>query len=249
MWMLSSAAQSSNILLSPSSNSTRLSGMDIDVNQSYAVAVSALSQTSDWYSTYGSQLTAAETRISSESLKLYCFGDVYDQNGNTLYSNVVFTPYTYNTTINIYGDGKPTAWPMDGIVMVWTAPGDVTDIGQFNASEPASHTIIVMPKGASMVCKQIMYGHALVSSVTLHATEIQKSAELASVFLDDVEPPRVLSAETLVMIIVLEAAAIIAVIGLWTRQPALIIIALGIAACAILFKSSIAGFLLGRFGC
>jgi hypothetical protein len=248
MWMLSSAAQSSNILLSPSSNSTRLSGMGIDVNQSYAVAVSALSQTSDWYSTYGSQLTAAETRISSESLKLYCFGDVYDQNGDVLYSNVVFTPYTYNTTINIYGDGKPTAWPMDGIAMVWTAPGDVADIGQFNASEPASHAVVVMPKGSSMVCKQIMYGHSLVSSVTLHATEIQKSAELASVFLDDVEPPKVLSAETLVMIIVLEAAAIIAVIGLWTRQPALIVIALGIAACAILFKSAIAHWMLGRFG-
>lgn len=248
MWTISSAAQKSNILLSPSSLTTRLSGLKMDTNQMYAVYVTALAQISGYYQSYGSQLTAAETRISAESMDLYCFGDVYDSNGDAVYSNVVFTPYTYNTTFNLYGDSKVTTWPMDGIAMVWTAPDAVYDIAQFSASDVSSYSVVVMPKGSTMMCKQVMYEGKMVSSVTLHATEISKTEALSSVVLDDTEAPKVLSAETLVMVIVLEAAAIIAVIGIWTRQPALIVIALVVAVCAVLFKGSIAGFLLGRFG-
>lgn len=247
MWSLIASTGESNALISPSSISPRLSNVGIDANQSYAMYVSALMQMSDYYRTYGSQLNALQTKISSESLQLYCRGTLYNSDGTVLKSNVVFTPYVYNKPITIY-TGTNTIFNQDGIVMVWTPSNAISALSKFSSSDVKSHNIVIMPKGTYVIADEISYNGNLIPTVTLRVKEIEHIDLLSDIFHKNITPPKSQPVTTLVTLVFIEFAGMIALSGVLLKRPSMFVISIIIVIATFLFPNFIARIFVGIIG-
>ena len=249
MWSICAAAKEANIFLSPSSVSPQLANVSIDANQSYALYVSALSQVSDFYNNYGEQLSAAQTKVSEESLQLYCRGTLYNSDGTPIASNVVFTPYVYVRDMTVYADGVTfSTFNQDGIAVVWTSEGACSSLADFRGTSSASQRTVIMPEGCFFMAEEVMLDHELTDSMTLHVKEVTKVSGVQDIALSGVSVPKTLDAGALCMIIVLELAALFAVLGLWTKQVFPFAVAAVLAVLGLVAQDWIADLLLGLFG-
>lgn len=247
MWSLIASTGESNALISPSSISPRLSNVGIDANQSYAMFVSALMQMSDYYRTYGSQLNALQTKISSESLQLYCRGTLHNSDGTVIKSNVVFTPYVYNKPITIYS-GTNTIFNQDGIVMVWTPSNAISELSKFSSSDVKSHNIVIMPRGTYIIADEISYSGDLTETVTLRVKEIEHIDLLSDIFHKNITPPKSQPVTTLVTLVFVEFAGMIALSGVLLKRPSMFIISMIIVITTFLFPNFIARIFVGVIG-
>lgn len=246
MWTISAMAGSANILLSPSSISPDLTNLGFDANQSFALYVSALSQISSYYASYGEVLSAGQVKISAESLELYCHGTIHAMDGSVIAENAIFTPYS-NIENMIVSRGNVTTFGSSGTVMVWAT--GVPGLAGFDASTTEMHTAVVMPEGSYFVADEISYRGESVSSVKLTVKEISRTDTLQSIVRDDISSPKVLSADVLVAVIMVELAVILGLIGVtFFRSPVLIVVAVIIAAVGIFFPEIVARLLTELMG-
>lgn len=246
MWTISAMAGSANILLSPSSISPDLTNLGFDANQSYALYVSALSQISSYYASYGEVLSAGQVKISAESLEMYCHGTIHAMDGSVIAENAIFTPYS-NIENMIVSRGNVTTFGSSGTVMVWAT--GVPGLAGFDASTTEMHTAVVMPEGSYFVADEISYRGESVSSVKLTVKEISRTDTLQSIVRDDISSPKVLSADVLVAVILVELAIILGLIGVtFFRSPVLIVVAIIIAAVGIFFPEIVARLLTELIG-
>lgn len=247
MWTISAQAGQANALLSPTSVSVNLANLGFDANQSYALYVSALSQISAYNEAYGDVLSAGQVKISAESLQLYCYGDVYAADGSLIAENVVMTPYVSVQNMTILSGGQTSTFTQDGTVMIWSTTS--SGLADFDASHSSEHGAIVMPRGSYIVVDEMVYDGQEAPSVTLKVKEIARTEGLDGLVPStDPDLPQVLSASTLVMIILIELAVIVALVGYAVRVPGLWLIALIIALLGIFIPDTIANWLLGVFG-
>lgn len=246
MWTISAMAGSANILLSPSSISPDLTNLGFDANQSFALYVSALSQISSYYASYGEVLSAGQVKISAESLEMYCHGTIHAMDGSVIAENAIFTPYS-NIENMIVSRGNVTTFGSSGTVMVWAT--GVPGLAGFDASTTEMHTAVVMPEGSYFVADEISYRGESVSSVKLTVKEISRTDTLQSIVRDDISSPKVLSADVLVAVILVELAIILGMIGTtFFRSPVLIVVAIIIAAVGIFFPEIVARLLTELIG-
>lgn len=246
MWTLSASAGSANIFLSPSSVSPDLTNLGFDANQSYALFVSALSQISAYYSSYGEVLSAGQVKISAESLDMYCHGTIHAIDGSVIAENAIFTPYS-NIENMVVSRGNVTTFGASGTVMVWAT--GVPGLAGFDASSTDMHTAVVMPEGSYFIANEISYHGESVASVTLTVKEISRTDTLRSIVRSDVQSPKVLPADVLVAVIMIELAVILGMIGTtFFRSPVLIVVAVIVAILGFLIPETITRFLLEVFG-
>lgn len=242
MWTISAKTHTSN-LLSPSSLIPHLKNVGVDAEQSYALYVMALDQIGQYNSSYGGVLKNGMTKISAQSLDLYCHGSIYAPDGTAIAENVIFTPYVYLKDWTIYS-GRNNTFGQDGMVMVWDAAD--TAVGWTVASTAGNYQSIVVQKGAYFLPDEIVYGGAQVPSLHLDVEEVQRISVFEELDWDRSDAPKVLSASTLIMIIVIEAGAIIALIGYIVKMPALIVIGLVVALIGVIASDWIARVALGN---
>lgn len=246
MWTISAMAGSANILLSPSSISPDLTNLGFDANQSFALYVSALSQISSYYASYGEVLSAGQVKISAESLEMYCHGTIHAMDGSVIAENAIFTPYS-NIENMIVSRGNVTTFGSSGTVMVWAT--GVPGLAGFDASTTEMHTAVVMPEGSYFVADEISYRGESVSSVKLTVKEISRTDTLQSIVRDDITSPKVLPADVLVAVIMIELAVILGLVGTtFFRSPVLIVVAVIVAILGFLIPETITRFLLEVFG-
>lgn len=245
MWTISATAHSSNILLSPSSIIPHLKDMDIGAEQSYAMYVMALDQIGQYNSTYGGKLRDGMTRISAQSLDLYCHGSIHAADGMPIAENVIFSPYIYVQDWTIYS-GRFNTLTQDGMAMVWDTAD--TTVGWDGAQSSAGYQSILLKKGMYFVADEIQYKGALVPSVHLDVEEVQQIDIFRGLDWDRPEPPRVLSAEQLIMVIVIELGAIVALLGYAFKIPQLMIAGAIVALLGFVLSGWIARVVLGAEG-
>jgi len=243
MWTISANTHTSNLLLSPSSLIPHLKNVGVDAEQSYAMYVMALDQIGQYNSAYGGVLKDGMTKISAQSLDLYCHGSIYAPDGTAIAENVIFTPYVYLKDWTIYS-GQNNTFGQDGMVMVWDAA--VTAVGWTAASTTGNYQSIVVQKGAYFLPDEIIYGGAQVPSLHLDVEEVQRISVFEELDWDRSDAPKVLSASTLIMIIVVELGAIVALIGYIVKMPALIVIGLVVALIGVVASDWIARVALGN---
>jgi len=243
MWTISANTHTSNLLLSPSSLIPHLMNVGVDAEQSYAMYVMALDQIAQYNSSYGGVLKDGMTKISSQSLDLYCHGSIYASDGTAIAENVIFTPYVYLKDWTIYS-GQNNTFGQDGMVMVWDAAD--TAVGWTAASTAGNYQSIVVQKGAYFLPDEIVYDGAQVPSLHLDVEEVQRISVFEELDWDRSDAPKVLSASTLIMIIVIELGAIVALIGYIIRMPALIVIGLVVALIGVVASDWIARVALGN---
>ena len=131
--------------------------------------------------------------------------------------------------------------------MVWAT--GVPGLAGFDASTTEMHTAVVMPEGSYFVADEISYRGESVSSVKLTVKEISRTDTLQSIVRDDISSPKVLSADVLVAVILVELAIILGLIGVtFFRSPVLIVVAIIIAAVGIFFPEIVARLLTELIG-
>lgn len=223
MWAISSVANENNILLSPSSIIPSLRDHNISAEQAYAMYVLALDQIAQYDTSYGEVLRSEMTKVSSQSLELYCQGSLYASDGSLVADDIIFTPYIYVGDWNIYS-GDRNIFDKSGMVFVWDE-GTTLDDWDGPASSD-NYGSMLMEKGQFVRVNEIVYKGEQTSHVRLQATSVDQIDVFSGVGWDRVDPPAVLDASTLIMIILIEASLIIGLIGYATGQRALYIVAL-----------------------
>lgn len=245
MWTISANTHTSNLLLSPSSLIPHLRNVGIDAEQSYAMYVMALDQIGQYNQSYGGVLKDGMTKISAQSLDLYCHGSIYAADGTAIAENVIFTPYIYLKDWTIYS-GQYNTFSQDGLVMVWDVAN--TAAGWTMSSTTGNYQSIVVQKGAYFLSDEILYDGAQVPNIHLDVEEVQRISAFSELEWDRADAPKLLSASTLIMIIVVELGAIIALIGYIVRTPSIIVIGLIIALIGLVASGWIARVALGNEG-
>lgn len=243
MWTISATANSSNILLSPSSLIPHLSNVNVDPQQSYAMYIMALDQISQYNAAYGGVLKDGMTKISAQSLDLYCHGNIYSSNGTLVAENAIFTPYVYLNDWTIYS-GTFNTFGQNGLIMIWDEADSAA--GWTHASSTDEYQTLAVQKGTYFVPNEIIYQGEEVASLHLDVEEVQRISVFEELDWDRIDAPNVLSAATLIMIIVLELGAIVALIGYVIRMPIVIIIGLVIVLIGIIASDLIARIALGN---
>ena len=200
-WQVYTAAQESNILLSPSSLVP--AGMDVTSGELYTLTVLYLAQIADYKERTNANLSKTGFNVSSESLNLYIRGSIYDANGTKIYDSVVFTPYLWLDGMNIIEGSN--AFSQSGYIAVW---GKSNDLRNWSASSDTPQLVSVSA-GYSFDAAQIMHNQSLVSSATLTVQEVEKWNEI------EVTPgpspiviPKIVDLSPYIAWILIEAAAI-----------------------------------------
>ena len=170
------------------------------------------------------------TKISAQSLDLYCQGSIYAADGTAIAEDVIFTPYVYVKDWTIYS-GTSNTMTQDGMVMVWDKKD--TAVGWKGPSSTSSYASLVLDKGAYMSIDEIHYKGELVPSLKLDVVSVEQIDVFKGVDWDRQDPPKVMDASTLIMIILLEAAAIVLLLGYIAGRYELYIVALVIAIVAL----------------
>ncbi len=242
MWTISAKAHTSNMLLSPSSIIPHLSNMDVSPEQAYALYVLALDQLGQYNAAHGEVLRDGMTKISTQSLDLYCQGSIYAADGTAIAENVIFTPYIYVKDWTLYS-GVHNTMTQDGLAMVWDK-GE-TAVGWGGPSTTDTYASLVLDKGAYMSIDEIHYKGELVPSLKLDVVSVEQIDVFKGVDWDRQDPPKVMDASTLIMIILLEAAAIVLLLGYIAGRYELYIVALVIAIIALVASEWVARIALG----
>lgn len=240
VWRLYDVLEQSDNKLSPSSmTSLTYDGLTLTAEQSEAIYISALEQLANLYNDNEQELREAEIKVSSESLQLYCYGTLY-LNGEVLYENAIFSPYmsTKEQSLTL-GDNE---WEGSGFIMIW---GFEENYDDWDWSTALSDYLLVSVKTGDMVNVETMtYRGTDVESIDLTLTTIQKYTFDQNGMPTPVTVPKVLDASLLILVIIIELAVIIILIGMITNQSILFLIGGLVALAGILFRNQIAQALL-----
>lgn len=234
MWNISSSAHSGNILLSPSSIIPQLTNLDIDVNQSYSLYVAALDQISSYYENNEELLKASEATISVESLKLYCYGTLYNADGTVLAANVIFTPYVYVRDMTISTTGY-NVFDQSAMVMVWDTAASSLSGWENTGTE---RTVVLMEKGTYFTASSIMYNNNAVDSVDLEVKKIVTTGAFGDDYIEPVPVPDGKDTSWILKLAIIELGAIIALLGIFPLHRSEFVIIIGVIVIALGFFAS-----------
>ncbi|MBQ7701254.1 MAG: hypothetical protein IJT54_02510, partial [Candidatus Methanomethylophilaceae archaeon] len=172
-----------------------------------------------------------------KSLKLYCYGTVYDANGWAI-AEGIFTPYVYNNDFTVSTTGFNTM-DQPGIVMLWNTSVDSVSGWDGTLSESR---IIQMEKGMYFSVDEMEYDGESTSSITLKVKEIGEIGIDGGAGTDPLPVPKVFSAKTLFSIIAVEFGLIIGLLGYAFQRPMVIILGVVVAILGLVFPDAIVEF-------
>ena len=118
-------------------------------------------------------------------------------------------------------------------------------MGWGGPSSTDTYASLVLDRGAYMSIDEIHYKGELVPSLKMDVVAVEQIDVFKGVEWDRQDPPNVLSASTLIMIIILEAAAIVALLGYILGRAELYIVALVLAIIGLLASEWVARIALG----
>lgn len=242
LWEIFDACESSSKYLSPSSIVTGIPGYSVSSAEAEGIYIQAMMQIASFYEDNREIIDGMEIVTNTESLDLYCYGDIY-YNGQLWAENVVFTPYVTSKDITL--SVGENIWSGSGMCMVWA---QLDDISQWSGSVSLTdYALMDLSDGYTLEIESIQSKGSSAESVTLTKTAIQKYNTGSDEVVDPEEKANVLSATMLITIIFLELAAILVLLGFYNGMQWLIIIGAIIAIIAVLWPQVIASICLGTF--
>jgi hypothetical protein len=230
MWKIQGEARSSNIFLSPSSVLPQIKELGYDEDTAYILYRVALDESAQWYDTYGKVFQDGQLTISEESLKVKFTGSVYDRNGaevsvgDTSFIPVVYLKdYVLTEGHNEFSEGAG--------ILIGVQTGSIYHL--------TSGSYFTVDEGG------ITYDGKATDSVTLHVKSVEEIGIHDLNKPQDPEVPQTYEGNVLFMVIIVEFAIIIGLLGIIVRNPIAIIIAVVIAVLGIVFSPVIADIVLG----
>ena len=233
MWRIQGEARSSNIFLSPSSVLPQVEELGYDEDVAYILYRAALDESAQWYNTYGKVMEDGQLTLSQESLKLTFTGSVYDRNKEKIsVSDTSFIPVVYlkdyvlTEGYNEFSEGAG--------MLIGVQTGSIYHL--------TAGSYFTVDDGG------ITYNGKAVESITLHVKSIEEIGIHNLNKPTDPTVPTTYDGNVLIMIIIVEFAIIIGLLGVIVRNPIVIIVALVIAVLGIVFSPAIADLILGWLG-
>ena len=245
IWGIFDVAESSSSFISPSSVTSSVIDVSMSVQEQQAIYVQAMVGIADYWKQSGGKLTEAEFVTSLDSSDLIVYGDIY-YNGSLWMENAIFTPYMSVSSSQVLTVGQVVDWSGAGMAMMW-AQEDNFD--RWDKKTTAGNQLLLsLDSSYSIDVKRIEKSGTSVSSFTLNPTVIKKFTRDQTDPIQPVDPPKVLDATTMIMIILVELAAILFLICYILGSPvAGLILALIVLAIAVFFSGTIASIFLGTF--
>lgn len=231
-WNVYDMLGQSSTLISPTSITA---GTQTDIpltsEQAAVMYIAAMQQIAE----LGEGATSDGIRISPESLGLVLFGDIYYE-GVLIAEGAVYTPFVYSdATISV---GRQTLG-VNGIAMVWA-------IGLGSLDEwdgVTSGSTLMSVSGATLDTYNIVDDGTEVSSVTLEVASMERLGLIGFDVPDVPDTPTTVDVVPLMQIILVLIGAVVAIAGLATRNPWLILIGILVAVLGYLLAGWIASLI------
>ena len=240
MWGIFDICEESSMWISPSSITTLIPGVSMSTVEIEGAYIHGMRQIASLWQNNITALDGAQLVTNVESLGLYVYGDVY-LHGQLWAKNIVFTPYITNTSQKITLGHN--VWKGTGFGMVWA---QVDDYGAWDGSTSlASSDVMNLSEDYELDVHRIVKSGQPVSEIDLTLHVIKKYNPGGTEPPTPPQPPRVLDATTLVMIIILLVAALI--FSLWTHVPEawpILLIAIVVALIGLLIPGTVTGWLM-----
>ncbi len=242
IWGIFDVAEESNSFLSPSSITRSVEGISLSTVEQQAIYIQAMMYIADYWENHGGELGNAEFITNIESVDLVVYGDIY-YNGELWMENAVFTPYLTVSSAQTLTTGSTVQWSGPGFAMVWA---QVDQFSQWNGDTTSgSYYLLDLNSGYSMDIERMTKGGQVINEITLTPTVIDRYTVDPEPPSDLDDPVQVLDAGNLIMLILIELAVIIFLLGYIWGQPVWgAVIALIVLVIGILFSGAIAALLL-----
>lgn len=217
---------SANPLVSVAALMPNLTNVTMTKEQIYAMNVLALMQISKWLGMTSAPMTSADLMISEESMDLVCTGTIKASDGTVVAEDVVFTPYAYirDQMVRV----GSSLWTQPGMALVWGRAASWT-----GETDLTSMSLVTLDVGMTLEVESMEYLGVPVESLIL---DVKEMIVVANKYLDehpDPTPvPQPVDLTLLVQILFFTIAALAAVVGFYTRNPVILLIAVAIALVA-----------------
>lgn len=229
-WNLYDAIGESSALLKPSSiTSGTQTEVPLTAQQASLMYLAAMEQIAE----LGTGATSEEIRISPESMDLYCYGDIYFE-GALIAEDAVYTPFVYDSTEISVGQHD---MDVNGMAMVWAT--GVPSLESWDGSTDGG--FIVDISGCNMDTANIVHNGTEVSSVELTVDSMERLGLIGFTNPGVPDVPKTVDIVPLVQIIIILIGAIVAIAGLFVRNPWLIVIGIVVAVAGYFLAGFIAG--------
>lgn len=230
-WTVFNKIDTSSTLIKPSSITSGTQGnTNLTPQQASVMYLSAMNQLSK----LGSDVTSDGITISPDSLNLICYGDIY-HGGVMIAKNVVYTPFVYSDARIPVGVED---LDVNGVAMVWAT--EVPSVSDWDGK--TDNSAIIDITGAKLDTRNIIYDGTEVSYMDLEVDSMERLGLIGYDAPKPPTPPKTVDVVPLIQAIVILIGAIVAVIGLGTRSPWIIIAGIVIAIAGYF----LAGWVVGK---
>ena len=142
--------------------------IDINSAQKELMTLVAMSQLEQLYSSGKAKIDATDFQLSSDSMTLFCRGDIRDKNGDLLYQNVIFTPLFYNKNTLLTTGNNTTDQP--AIIAIW---GNGQNLSGWNfTSNTKTAGTPPLEAGSTLNIYEMKLGGQFVTSASLEVRQI-----------------------------------------------------------------------------
>ena len=254
IWGIFDEAQASNSYISPSSLTQTVNNVNMSAGAKKAITVQGMMYIADYWQKNGGKLTDAAFITNTESESLLIHGDIYYK-GQLWMQNAVFTPFLTVSTTQTLTVGKTMDWKGPGFAMVWAQTDNF--IYWNGSTDSNQYTLLNLDSDYSIEVKKIKKNDVPSSasdeerypnSVTLTPTVIKKYTTDPTIRDENEDPVKVLDSSTMILIILIELAIIIMLIGYILGQPVVgIVVGLVVVVVGMMFSHAISDLILGTF--
>lgn len=231
-WNVYDMLGESSALIKPSSITV---GTQTDVpltsEQAAVMYIAAMGQ----LAALGQDATSDGITISPNSMGLYCYGNIYYE-GVIIAEDAVFTPFVYSdATLSVGSD----VLEVNGIAMVWA-----TGLESLEAWDGVTEgSSIIGITGATLDILDIVSDGTEVSSLDLDVVSMERLGLIGFDVPDVPDTPRTIDVVPLLQLIVVLIGAVVALAGLFVRNPWLMLIGIVAAVAGYFLAGAIAGLI------
>ena len=218
-----------------------------DVNLSAAqtklVTSLAMQYAYNYYKEHGDDLVEGGLQLTTDSLQLFCRGDISMKDGD-LYEDVIFTPIFYkNTTLSL---GKYTTNQI-GYVAIWDKSSSLSGwSGTSNEDYIALIALGGYKKEGETVTfniKEMMYDNMMISSIDLEINEVNQIEPGPMPDPTPVPPEPYNKMTDVIKVVFIVIGAILALLGAYMRNPITMVIGGLVVVIGLVFCGAIADVL------
>lgn len=245
IWGIFDAAEASSSVISPSSVTASVKELNLSAREQQAITIQAMTQIASYWQQYGESIQNVEFLGNMDSSQLYMYGDIYCQ-GSLMMEHVIFTPYMTASAEQVFTVGKETEWEGAGYAMAWAQPEDFYSWDK--STNSGEHALISLGSDYTIKVDKIVYEGEEVDTFTLKPTIIKRQTVDPDPIDPTPTPVNIIDVSDLILIIMIELAIILFLLGFIGGQPLIgAIAAVIVLIIGLFFSDIIAQIILGTF--